>query len=91
VDATLGQLFVDRILGKAENVSKICWESWPEMSPQDCGNRAEACDRLADSVESNDRIHEIMREAASQWRRLADDSEAHERRVPQLSWARAAL
>jgi hypothetical protein len=60
------------------------------MSPQECRDRAEACDRLADSVGSSDRIHEIMREAASQWRRLADDSEAHERRLPQLSWACAA-
>jgi hypothetical protein len=30
-------------------------------------------------------VDEIMREAASQWRRLADDSEAHERRLLQLS------
>src|SRR5260370_3101045 len=46
--------------------------------------------RLSDSFGPSDRIHEIMREAASQWRRLADDSEAHERRLSLLSWAHAA-
>jgi hypothetical protein len=59
------------------------------MSPQYCRDRAEACERLADSVGPSDRIYSIMLEAASQWRRLAYDSEADERRLPQLSWARA--
>ena len=60
------------------------------MSPQYCRDRAEACERLADSVGPSDRIYTIMREAASQWRRLADDSEVHDKRLTQLSWARAA-
>jgi hypothetical protein len=87
-DATLEQLFARCLLGNPQNLPKLP-QMGAGMSPQDCRDRAEACEGLADSVGPSDRIHIIMREAASQWRRLADDSEAHERRLPQLHWARA--
>jgi hypothetical protein len=79
---TLEQLFEGRLLRNPENLLKLP-QMGAGMSPQDCRDRAEACEGPADAVGPSDRIRTFMR-------RLADDSEAHERRLPQLSWARAA-
>jgi len=47
------------------------------MSPQDCRDRAEQCERQAKSFSPSDRMGETWREAAAQWRRLADSDEAY--------------
>jgi hypothetical protein len=44
------------------------------MSPKEMRVRADECERLADSLPPTpDHLREMLREIASQWRRLADD------------------
>ena len=48
------------------------------MSPTEMRARAYECERLADSLEPTPGdLLEMLREIAAQWRRLADDAEAH--------------
>jgi hypothetical protein len=48
------------------------------MSPTEMRARADECERLADSVTPTpDDLRKMLREIAAQWRRLADDGEAH--------------
>jgi hypothetical protein len=47
------------------------------MSPEECRAYAEACERMAESLGSdNAELRDTMREVAEQWRRLAADAEA---------------
>jgi hypothetical protein len=47
------------------------------MSPEEWRTHAEACERLAESLGSdNAGLRGTMREVAEQWRRLAADTEA---------------
>jgi len=48
------------------------------MSPTEMRARADECERLADSLEPTPGdLREMLHEVAAQWRRLADDAEAH--------------
>ena len=48
------------------------------MSPKEMRVRADECERLADSLTPTpDDLRKMLREIAAQWRRLADDGEAH--------------
>jgi hypothetical protein len=48
------------------------------MSPTEMRARADECERLADSLTPTpDDVRKMLREIAAQWRRLADDGEAH--------------
>ena len=48
------------------------------MSPKEMRVRADECERLADSpAPTPDDLRKMLREIAAQWRRLADDGEAH--------------
>ena len=50
----------------------------PDMSPKEMRARSDECERLADSLElTPGDLREMLREVAAQWRRLADDAEAH--------------
>jgi hypothetical protein len=42
------------------------------MSPQQCREKAAECDRIADCFDPKDHTHVAMKEAAAQWRRLAE-------------------
>jgi hypothetical protein len=48
------------------------------MSPKEMRVRADECERLAESLAPTpDDLRKMLREIAAQWRRLADDGEAH--------------
>ncbi len=59
------------------------------MSPQDCRDRAEECERLANSFRPDDRLRAAMHEAAAQWRRLADNDEEVGSLCSEGIWSRA--
>jgi hypothetical protein len=55
------------------------------ISPTEMRARADECERLADSLTPTpDDLRKMLREIAAQWRRLADDGEAHPKT---LTWA----
>ena len=50
----------------------------PDMSPKEMRARLDECERLAESLgPGNADLRENLQGIAAQWRRLADDAEAH--------------
>jgi hypothetical protein len=52
----------------------------PPMSSEDCCQRAEECERLAETATSP-HIRETMAYIASRWRALADEAETKDKRA----------